>query len=390
MRTFYKWMGRSLLTIIITLAIIYVWKSDEISRLYSVVTLYDEDKIVANFSNMNLAFPHKEVNRGSGPVSILEVGPQIQSSEALTRWTQERSVTALVILKDGALIHESYYQGTKETDRRMSFSVAKSFLSALLGVVVEEGYIAALNDPVIKYAKSLQGTAYDKSSILNVLQMSSGVTFDEDYSAFNSDINRMSRNLALGGSMDVFAESLKETFTKPGSQWKYVSIDTHVLGMVIRGATGRDIPSLLSEKIIRPLGLEQSPYYIVDGTGVAFVLGGLNLSTRDYARFGQMFLQNGSFNGLQVVPAQWVAESTKASANTERGKINYGYQWWIPTDAAEGEFLGRGIYGQYLYVNRPRGIVIACNASDMKFRENGVHAKYVEMFRKIAENTLAD
>lgn len=192
MRTFYKWMGRSLLTIIITLAIIYVWKSDEISRLYSVVTLYDEDKIVANFSNMNLAFPHKEVNRGSGPVSILEAGPQIQSSEALTRWTQERSVTALVILKDGALVHESYYQGTKETDRRMSFSVAKSFLSALLGVVVEEGYIAALNDPVIKYAKSLQGTAYDKSSILNVLQMSSGVTFDEDYSAFNSDINRMS------------------------------------------------------------------------------------------------------------------------------------------------------------------------------------------------------
>jgi hypothetical protein len=214
--------------------------------------------------------------------------------------------------------------------------------------------------------------------------MSSGVTFDEDYLDYDSDINRMGRVIALGGTMDGFAEGLTETFTTPGATWQYVSIDTHILGMVIRGATGRDIPSLLSEKIIAPLGYEDTPYYITDGEGVAFVLGGLNIRTRDYARFGQMFLQNGAYDGQQVVPAAWVAESTVASANTEAGKIGYGYQWWVPIGATEGEYLGRGIYGQYIYVNRPLGVVIATNAADRNFRDPGAHESNVAMFRAIA------
>jgi len=154
--------------------------------------------------------------------------------------------------------------------------------------------------------------------------------------------------------------------------------------MVVRGATGRSVTDLLSEKIITPMGLEYAPYYVTDGAGVAFVLGGLNLTTRDYARMGQMFLQNGRYNGQQIVPADWVAASTAPSAPTTEGQIGYGYQWWIPQDATEGEFMARGVYGQYIYINRADGVVIATNAADRKFREAGISDQNIAIFRQIS------
>ena len=156
--------------------------------------------------------------------------------------------------------------------------------------------------------------------------------------------------------------------------------------MVIRGATGRSVTDLLTEKIIAPLGLERDGYYITDGAGVAFVLGGLNFTTRDYARFGQMILENGSYGSKQVVPADWIAASTAASAPTAPGKIGYGYQWWIPVGAGPGEFLARGVYGQYIYFDQPRGVVIVTTGADRGFRGDGVNEANIEMFRKIAQS----
>ena len=305
-------------------------------------------------------------------------------------WIAARDVTALVVLKDGAIVYENYFKGTGPEDRRISWSVAKSYLSALVGILLEEGQIASLDDPATKYAPSLKGSAYDGASLRNVLHMASGVTFDEDYLDYDSDINRMGRVVALGGRLDDFTAELSETFTAPGSQWQYVSIDTHVIGMVVRGATGRSVPELLSEKVIAPLGLEHAPYYIVDGSGTAFVLGGLNMTTRDYARFGQMFAQGGQWNGQQIVPEDWVTESTSPTAPTAEGHIGYGYQWWIPQGASEGEYMARGIYGQYIYVDSARDVVIATNAADRKFREAGVAEHNIEIFRQIAASLDED
>lgn len=123
---------------------------------------------------------------------------------------------------------------------------------------------------------------------------------------------------------------------------------------------------------------------MTDGYGTAFVLGGLNMPTRDYARFGQMFLQDGYWNGRQIVLAEWVAESTAPSAPTAEGAIRYGYQWWIAADAPPGEFFARGIYGQYVYINKPAGVVIAVNSADRKFREPGVFEQNLATFRRIA------
>jgi CubicO group peptidase (beta-lactamase class C family) len=384
MRKFAKWAGRIALALVLAAVAVGLWKREEITRLLAVNTLFDEDRIVQNFSSMQDLFHRTPVPRGFGEVSPLPQGAPITLPQGAETWLTERSATSLIVLKGGEIRFENYYLGTSEHDLRISWSMAKSYLSALFGVLLEEGAIASLEDPVTKYAPSLKGTAYDGASIRNVLQMSSGVVFNEDYFDYNSDINRMGRVLALGGSMDAFTQKLTERFAKPGETWQYTSIDTHVLGMVIRGATGRPVAELLSEKIIAPLGQEQSAVYLTDGYEVAFVLGGLNLTARDYARFGVMFAQGGIWQGQQIVPADWVAESTTASAPTQEGQEGYGYQWWVAEDASPGEFFARGVYGQYIYIDQTADVVIVMTAADRKFREEGVHDSNIAMFRMIA------
>lgn len=358
---------------------------DRIARLVAVNTLFEPDNIVFNFSNMDVAFLTREVPGGGGAPKSLPYAPARDLPPGAARWIEDRAVTGIVVLKDGQITYENYYLGTTAEDRRISWSVAKSFLSALIGIVLAEGHITSLDDPVTQYAPELANSAYKGTTIRNVLNMASGVRFDEDYLDYDSDINRMGRVLALGRSMDDFATGLSARDDTPGAAWQYVSIDTHVIGMVIRGATGRDIPDLMSEKLIRPLQLEEAPYYVTDGHGIAFVLGGLNLRTRDYARLGQVFLQGGEWLGQQVVPADWVFASTTPSAPTVPGKRQYGYHWWIPADARCREYYAHGIYGQYIYVNESENVVIAVNAADRRFRDTGVSEDNIDMLWKIAE-----
>ncbi|WP_170420230.1 serine hydrolase domain-containing protein [Ruegeria arenilitoris] len=386
MKTGLKWLLRIVLTLVLAAAVVGFWKREEIQRLLAVNSLFSEEKIVQNFSHMDAAFLTVDLPRGNGPTWDLPYGAEFDLPAETQDWIEERAVTSLLVMQDGQIRFEEYFLGTSPEDRRISWSMAKSYLSALFGILLEEGAIASLDDPVIKYAPKLQGSAYETATIRNVLNMASGVTFDEDYLDPKSDINRMGRVVALGGELDDFAASLKDSFAAPGETWQYVSIDTHVIGMVIRGATGQSVAALLDEKTLQHLGLERDGYYITDGAGVAFVLGGLNFTTRDYARFGQMILQNGVRDGRQIVPADWIKESTLPSAPTEPGKIGYGYQWWIPVGAHDGEFLARGVYGQYMYFDQSRGVLIVATGADRKFREPGVNEQNIEMFRKIAQS----
>ncbi len=252
-----------------------------------------------------------------------------------------------------------------------------------MGVLLAEDTIGSIDDPVTRYAPALIGSAYDGATIRNVLNMASGVKFDEDYLAFDSDINKIGSGLALGGSMDSFAQGIAGQIGPPGIHWQYVLIDTHVLGIVIRGAAGRSTPDLLSEKMMVPLGLEIEPYYVTDGNGVALVLGGLNMITRDYARFGQLYLNDGRANGRQILPQDWVRASTMPPAPEG---VGYGFQWSIPPDAVLGEFMARGAHGQYLYINRLADVVIAMNAANSSFTEPGVDTTNIAMYRTVAAN----
>jgi CubicO group peptidase (beta-lactamase class C family) len=394
MNRFIRWSLRILVVLVALTAVVAVWKWEDIQRLRAVLSLFDEDRIVANFSGMDRLFLHTEIpldGAAASPLPRHDISAEdLPSIPDLQAWVERRSLTALVVLKDGGIVHEDYFLGTAATDRRISWSVAKSFLSALFGILVEEGHIPDLDDPVTRYAPDLAGSAYDGVSIRDVLRMSSGVRFDENYFDFHSDINRMGRVLALGGSMDRFAAGVDERDRPPGTAWQYVSIDTHVLGMVIRGATGRSVIELMGERLLAPLGIETRAYYVTDGHGVAFVLGGLNMATRDYARFGQLFLQDGEWEGRALVPADWVRESTAPSARTAAGAIQYGYQWWVPADARDGEFFARGLYGQYVYVDREAGVVVAMNSADRRFGEPGAHAENLAMFRRIARGLAGD
>lgn len=381
-----RWIIRIFLALLVAIAAVTFIKREDISRLMAVNSLFAEEKIVSNFSNMDDLFLNTPLSRGTGPVSALPEGPPAALPGGYDDWVDQRNVTAVVVLHDGRLVHEAYYQGTNPEDLRIAWSVSKSWLSALFGILLDEGAIGSIEDPVTQYAPALIGSAYEDATIKDVLQMSSGVTFDEDYLNYSSDINKMGRVLALGGSMDAFAAGLTEMDSAPGKSWQYVSIDTHVLGMVVRGATDRSLADLLTEKLVQPLGLEADPFYLTDGYDVAFALGGLNIRARDNARFGQMIAQGGRWEGKQLVPAAWITEATQASANTRPGNTGYGYQWWIPIGSGPAQFMARGVYGQYIYIDQPRNVVVVTNGVDRQFNAPGSNNQNVAMFRAIAES----
>jgi CubicO group peptidase (beta-lactamase class C family) len=375
--------------------------STEIRQLYHTVTLFNEDVIVHHFSNMADVIPSMTIAR-TGPVNEFGQAPQVLPDSfqfdgknmKMDDFLTLTSTTALVVIKDNDITYENYYQQTGEFDHRISWSMSKSFLSAIFGVAVEEGHIKDINAPVTDYVASLKGSGYDGVTIKNVLQMSSGVYFNEDYQDFNSDINRFGRVMALGGSFDEFAASLTSE-REQGTYMHYVSLDTHVIGMVLRAATGRSIEDYFNEKLWSKLGTERDAIYITDSTGQPMVLGGLNLISRDYARMGKLYRDKGLLNGIQVVPAQWIEDSITPDAphlmpgkrDTAASKMGYGYQWWIPATPKQ-EFMALGIYGQHIYVNREFNVVIVKNSADRQFMDNEYqHSDIaIEAYREIARS----
>lgn len=392
-------IGKALIVIIIVVILIAVWYRDRIKRLLRVNSLFSEKLIIGNFSDMQGMFFNEKLSVTGSSVTPLPLAPQplpdsfVFEGEtiAIPDWRTERCHTAMVVLKNGQIAFEGYFLGTRDTDLRISWSMAKSVLSVGFGIAVSDGLIADLDARVVDYVPSLTGSAYENVTIRNVLNMASGIEFNEDYLDFKSDINRMGRVLALGKSMDGFAKGLKKTARPAGSARQYTSIDTHVLGMVLRAATGKTVQNYIVEKVLRPMGLEADPIYLTDGHDVAFVLAGLNMRTRDYARVGLMMAQDGMLNGNQIVPADWVRAATKQSApktiKDENLNLGYGYQWWLPPEPQEGEFFALGIYGQYIYVNRPKGVVIALNSADRSFTgtERDITHMNLTMFRAIAD-----
>jgi CubicO group peptidase (beta-lactamase class C family) len=373
---------------------IFALKGDEIKRLSAVNTMFDADKIVDNFSHMDRGFLVRLLDvpisdeLSTETVSIPETVDIAGMERPLADVLAELDTTSLVILRDGKIIHESYYLGTGPDDRRISWSVAKSFMSGLYGNALADGDITSLDDEVTTYVPELKGTSYEGATLRNILNMSSGIRYNEDYLDQQSDINKMGRTIALGGSLDDYTTSLKDRQFEPGTDWQYVSMDTHVAAWALRKATGRTLHDLW-EETYGPLGFRQQPYYMVDGKDVAFALGGLNLTTRDYAKFGQLFLQMGEWDGEQLIPADWVAKSTvhSAPAVSDRG-VGYGYQWWVPMPADQ-DYFAVGIYGQYIYIDPKTKIVIAKNAADREFMfadEVGTHSmnKNIELMRSLA------
>jgi len=403
MRQFSKWALRIITVLVVIGAGLAAYNWERLVRLYNINNLFAEANIVQNFSHMKDIFFWAPIpENGAKPAGAdwpetLSAMPETYVFEGkegnINQRLEQFSTTSLLVLHKGKIVHEEYFLGTKKEDRRVSWSMAKSVLSAMFGIAISEGKIANIEDPVTKYVEVLKGTAYAGISIQDVLHMASGVKFNEDYLDFNSDIKRMGRVLALGGSMDEFAASIKERERESGLMRQYTSIDTHVLGMVLRAATGKSLMEYLAEKIWSKMSSGESSYYLTDGYGVAFALGGLNMRTRDYARFGQLFLNKGKWKDQQIVPEQWVEQSTVVSAphsSVDEDELQYGFQWWMPP-ATDDEYFAVGIYGQYIYINPKAEIVVVKTAANRDFRADGQNGRTIKVeniaiFRAIAEH----
>ena len=389
------------------LAVIAALNWPSLERLLIVKDFLDEDKVVYNFSHAGEGFHHRALNI-TAPVNVWEHATTplpdtlnvMGKPSAVQTYLDKTNAVALLVIKDGVIRFENYYQGVTAQDHWISWSVAKSFLSTLIGAALERGDIASVEDPMDQYAPTLKGTAYEGVSIRHVLNMSSGVRFNEDYFDNNSDVVKMTNILAIGGSLDEFTAQYKDRDFEPGSAMRYVSIDTHALGMVLRGATGK-APSENFEQVLgSKLGFSQGVYYLTDSEGSEYVLGGLNMSARDYALLGQLFLQEGEWNGEQIISRSWVAESTanSAPARYDGGQLGYGYQWWVPVPRPEPEFandyVAAGFYGQHIYVNPAHGTVIVKlstfkDASELN--ENGIPYGQISMefYRALSQHYAA-
>ena len=400
-------MSKFLIVILAILVLAIVLYSPNIYKLYKLATLYNEKSIAKNFISINKIFDTSNPISASEKPFVFEKedfelpdsyefeGEQLNLIEGLDHFHTD----GLIILHDGKMLFEKYWNGNTKDSKHIAFSVSKSYLSALFGIAIEEGLIKSIDDNVSIYLDDFEGTGYEDVKIKNLLQMSSGIEFNEDYADPNSDINRFARATAKGSSFRDFAKTLKNG-KKQGTYNHYVSLDTQVLGMILESVTDMPLREYLYKRIWSKIGTESDAYYIADKTGTDMALGGLNATLRDFSKFGQLYLNEGSWDGEQIVPKSWVVKSHTPDAphlmpnagDLSSSEWGYGYQWWIPGDPLT-DYTAHGIFNQFIYVDPVSNVVIAKTSSNHRFRSEKEYSKaaHIAIFRSITkhiENTF--
>ncbi|MGY6550245.1 MAG: serine hydrolase domain-containing protein [Roseinatronobacter sp.] len=360
------------------------------------ITLFSDAHRAENFRDMDRIFPFRDVPRGDS-VWAFDHDPRPlpvtyafgNARRDLAAFLDRTETTGLLVFHAGAITHEAYQLGADETSPFTSWSVAKSVLSALIGIAVEEGHITSLRDPIGQYVPALASSGYGDVSIEDALTMSSGVAFDEDSDNPRADLNMLFfRAMALGTPLEESIAALQSA-RAPGAFNQYSSADTMALGLVLEAATGMRVADYLSSRLWGPMGAEADATWSTDRTGREIVLCCLNARLRDYARFGRLYLEGGAREGRQIVPADWVRASVNPTApHLQPGEnpasdwtFGYGYKWWIPEDP-QGDFTAIGIWGQYVYVDPAREVVIVKTSADPAFDDNDHET--IAAFRAIA------
>ncbi len=267
----------------------------------------------------------------------------------------DNRVAGLLVLKDGRIAFEDYELGTSASTKWCSFSMAKSVSSTLVGAAIGQGLIAGIDSPITNYVPALKGGGYEGVSVRNLLQMASGVKWDETYTNPQSDVSKLGMKLLekKPGTVVSYMSSLPKAGA-PGSVWNYSTGETYLVGAVIEGATHKSLSAYLSETLWSKLGMEADATWWQESPGGLGLAGaGLGATLRDYGRFALFAQQDGVINGKRVVPEGWFRDA--GSAHVIGGKsVDYGYLWW-PVPAGDpvhkGAFQARGIYGQIIYVN---------------------------------------
>lgn len=368
----------------IVVAGIGFWGWNYYQKIKPFQTYTHPDKVTENFRSSFEVFGGTTIKAPSDTlpfrrvdgISLPETFEYEGETHTVSSMLDDTYTTGFLVAVDDQVVHEEYRQGESAEDQHIMFSVSKSFVSAMVGIALREGKFDSIEDPITKYLPELRSSGYNGVRIKDILQMSSGVYFNEDYNDPLSDVNQMGLTIATGGSLNNFALSLERKW-EPGTYNNYVSVDTHVLGMLLAKVTETSISQYLQEKVWQPLGMEFDAHWLTDGEGVEMAMGGLNVALRDMARMGRLYLNSGRMNGEQIVPADWVQASVTPDAphvmpgkdNPASGNPNgYGYQWWTPIEP-HGDFFAAGIYYQYIYIDPTTGVVIAKTSADRKFTD---------------------
>jgi CubicO group peptidase (beta-lactamase class C family) len=267
-------------------------------------------------------------------------------------YLEKNKTVAFLIIKNDTLLCEKYYRGYSEESVVNSFSMAKSITSILIGCAIEDGFIQSVEEPVIKYIPELKGNGIEKLSIKNLLQMTSGFDYSESYVNPFGD----AATFYYGRNLRKALFNLKPE-KEPGTIFSYSSGDSQMLGLVLeRALKGKKITEYLQEKLWKPLGMEYDATWSLDKRkdGLEKTFCCVNARARDFAKIGRLYLNNGNWNGKQIVKKEWVEISTTADT-LEGGAPDYKYQWWLEKD---GNYMAQGILGQYIYVVPKKNMII--------------------------------
>ncbi len=297
----------------------------------------------------------------SGAPSPLPPGPPLKLPLDVDTYMAGQRSAALIVLHDGKVRLERYGLGFDAGGRWTSFSVAKSMTSTLVGAAIRDGHIKSMDDRLTDYIPQMKGSAYDAVTVRQLLTMTSGVKWNEDYSDPNSDVARFNNHKPPEG-VDALVSYLSQLprAVPAGTRWNYSTGETNLVGILVSQATKKPLATYLSEKIWVPVGMEQQATWLLSKTGQEISGCCVQAAPRDMARFGQFIVDGATVNGKSIVPDGWLSEATSKRTGIGMEGRGYGYQWWTYDD---GSFSARGIFGQGIFIDAKRKLVIVSNAN---------------------------
>ncbi|WP_110707918.1 serine hydrolase [Salinicola sp. CR57] len=338
------------------------------------------DLAVNTFRNIDRLFPSRIIAAGASPRPLGQAPTCLDGVVAsvngeaydLYDYLALNSVTGLLVLRHGDIVHETYQRGNHRDTRWMSMSVAKSVCSTLAGMAIRDGLIReGLAAQVTDYVPALAGSAYQGVSLRDLLMMASGVAWNETYIDPRSDRRALLRAQIAqrpGGAMKVMAALPRAA--KPGTRHNYSTGETQILAELVRRAVGRPLAEYLALKLWQPYGMESdASWWLESADGVEIGGSGIAATLRDYARLGQFMLDGGRVEGRSLLPDGWIDAATRPTTLAGGDWLEYGYMWWTawtPSSRRDRAFAAKGIHGQFIYVNPTRDIVIAQNAAAPK------------------------
>ncbi|MDH5261865.1 MAG: beta-lactamase family protein [Gammaproteobacteria bacterium] len=338
-------------------------------QIGSVREVYDgklyPDIQVNTFRNINRLFPTRTVRRGDTVRSLTYLESDLSDftfthndkSYDLYDVISLNRVSGLIILHGGNVKFEKYFLGNDAGTRWMSMSIVKSMTAILVGAAISDGDITSIDDPIVRYLPRMAGSAYDGVSVRNLLQMASGVAWNETYTDPNSDRRRMLEaqiGQQPGDVLDLMASLPRAA--EPGTRWNYSTGETHVVGALVAAATNRPVADYLSEKIWSKAGMEDDAnWWLESPDGLEVGGSGLSATLRDYARFGLFMLEDGVIDGERVLPEGWMAAAGSRKTIDDE-VVEYGYMLW-PLHG--NSYAAIGIFGQFVFVDPDNHLVIA-------------------------------